>query len=111
MQEKSPASILERAAGEHGLTHVRISDLLFFLQPACFHHRTITLVVRAFSRFVVSEVFDERRTQRLKRLASGLQIFCLGQSLRLLGDFGRKHFHLVAFHSFRDSHSRVHRHP
>src|SRR5205809_3891363 len=92
--------VLQRAASEHGFAHIRILDVSLLLQPTRLHHWAVSLVINAFSRLVVGEVFDQRCAQRLERFASCFQVLRLRQRFGLLGDIRGEHLHLVAFTAF-----------
>lgn len=59
-------------------------------------------MIHAFAGFVVRKVLDQRRAQRLERVASGLQVLRFRERLGVFGDIRREHLHLVAFDCFHD---------
>ena len=59
-------------------------------------------MIDAFAGFVVGEVLDERGAEGLVGFAGSLEVFGARELFRLGRDLRRKHFHVVAFHSFSD---------
>jgi hypothetical protein len=88
---------LDFAAVGHGFAHIRVVNCVTGLEPFGFGHRAEGLVVAGVFDFIGIEISDERIAERFESLASGFDIFGLGELVGLVSGGGRKHFHGVAF--------------